>query len=34
MIARAADGYYHPSNEAEIVELIQHARAEGLKVRW
>jgi hypothetical protein len=33
MIPRAADGYYHPANEEEIVELVQHARAEGLKIR-
>ncbi len=29
----AADGFYHPSSEAEIIELINYARAEKLQVR-
>ena len=33
MIARAADGYYHPASEDQVVGLVQHARAEGLKIR-
>lgn len=32
-IAVGADGLYHPATEAEVIALINHARAEGLKVR-
>ncbi len=32
-IARRADGFYHPKNEGEIIDLIQLARANDLKVR-
>jgi FAD/FMN-containing dehydrogenase len=33
VIPRGEDGYYHPSNEAEICELVKHAAANGLRVR-
>jgi FAD binding domain/D-arabinono-1,4-lactone oxidase len=33
MTARAADGLFHPSTEAELVELICLARARGVKLR-
>jgi hypothetical protein len=33
MIPRGEDGYYHPSNEAEICELAKFAADNGLKVR-
>ena len=33
MIQKGDDGFYHPASEREISELIQHAGANGLKVR-
>jgi FAD binding domain/D-arabinono-1,4-lactone oxidase len=33
VIQRAADGLYHPSNEAEIAELVRFAGANGRKLR-
>src|SRR4051812_24441761 len=33
MIQKGDDGFYHPASEREIGELIQHAGANGLKVR-
>ena len=33
MIPKQDDGYYHPSNEAEICELVKHAADNGLRVR-
>ena len=33
MPVRAADGYYHPASEADIIALVQHAAAAGLQVR-
>ena len=33
MIPSGEDGYYHPSNEAEICELVKHAADNGLRVR-
>ena len=32
-IARAADGYFHPADESEVIALINYARANGLQVR-
>ncbi|WP_108788340.1 FAD-binding protein [Erythrobacter sp. Alg231-14] len=32
-IAIGSDGFFHPSNEAEVVALIKHARAQSLQVR-
>jgi len=32
-IAISDDGYYHPASEAEIVELVVHARRNGLSLR-
>lgn len=33
IIARGADGYYHPANEGEVIALIQYAVANGLQIR-
>ncbi|MBA3868067.1 MAG: FAD-binding protein [Anaerolineae bacterium] len=33
MISKAEDGFYHPTTEAEICELVKHAAEQGLKVR-
>src|SRR5215475_1619466 len=33
MINKGDDGYYHPTNENEVSELIQYAGANGLKIR-
>ena len=32
-IPPGTDGFYHPASEAEVIALIQHARANGLQVR-
>lgn len=32
-IARAADGYYHPASEDEVIALVNHARTAGLQIR-
>ncbi len=32
-LPRAADGFYHPASEADVVALIDYARANGLQVR-
>ncbi|MCB9665602.1 MAG: FAD-binding protein [Alphaproteobacteria bacterium] len=32
-IRKGADGYHHPADEAELIALIQAARAEGAKLR-
>lgn len=33
MIEKASDGFYHPSNEDEVSQLIKRASSEGLKLR-
>src|SRR5262249_7610315 len=33
MIERAEDGCYHPATEAELCELVRHARAHGKQLR-
>jgi hypothetical protein len=33
MIAKGSDGYYHPANEEEVRELIEHAVRDVLKIR-
>jgi len=32
-ISRSADGFYHPASEAEVIALVNFARAEGKQVR-
>ena len=32
-IARAADGYFHPASEAEVIALVNYARAEQRQIR-
>src|SRR6266404_3695563 len=32
-IVRAADGFYHPTSEEELVELVKMANAEGRQLR-
>jgi D-arabinono-1,4-lactone oxidase len=32
-IAKAADGFYHPASEADVIALVNHARANGQQVR-
>ena len=32
-IARAADGYFHPASEAEVVALVNYARSNSLQIR-
>lgn len=32
-ITRSADGFYHPSTEAELIGLVQEARQKGLQLR-
>ncbi len=32
-IARAADGYFHPASEAEVIALVNYARAAGCQIR-
>ena len=32
-IAPGADGFFHPASEADVIALINYARAEGLELR-
>ena len=32
-IARAADGYFHPASEAEVIALVNYARANNRQIR-